>query len=308
MRRASSSSPAPDRPPRPRRAWAPVLAVLAAASGACSSEFTPRSVLTDLRVLAIAADPLEVGPDEPVTLRATTYVPPGAILAAESWRFCPFSTGSSSGYACAVDCEEDVLDRAADGAPVVNPGARALACVQRLAGATGPLPIDPAQLPARIDTVIRYTATTTDGRTQVAVLTVPLSPAGAPAVRNVPPRIVGVSIGGVVVESQGTVVDGAALPPLVRGHDLEVAVELDPASAQPYVDDAGNALTESLVVSYYTTAGRFDYDRANGPDARVNFKYESVPPGTDHADLWAVARDLRGGVAVRGPWRIALGP
>jgi len=88
---------------------------------------------------------------------------------------------------------------------------------------------------------------------------------------------------------------------------LGFAAALDPASAEGYLDPAGRPVVESLPVSFYTTAGRFDYDRALGPDARVKLKHERIAGGTAEALLWAVARDLRGGETVAGPFAVSIG-
>ncbi len=62
------------------------------------------------------------------------------------------------------------------------------------------------------------------------------------------------------------------------------------------------------MVSFYTTAGRFDYDWANGPDAIVTLKPEELAAGTTEAAVWVVARDLRGGQTVGGPFRVVVAP
>jgi hypothetical protein len=82
-------------------------------------------------------------------------------------------------------------------------------------------------------------------------------------------------------------------------------VALDPASAQPFLDELGNPAVESLVVSFFTTAGELDGDRADGPDARQTLEGEELG-GAAEAEIWVVARDLRGGQAVSGPYRVPI--
>jgi hypothetical protein len=94
-------------------------------------------------------------------------------------------------------------------------------------------------------------------------------------------------------------------PALAPGGELAVRVVLDPASAQPFTDELGDAALESLVVSFFTTAGEFDADRADGPDARQVLKGEELG-GAAEAEVWVVARDLRGGQAVSGPYRVPI--
>ncbi len=283
---------------------------LVLAGAACSADFTPRSVLADLRVLAIQAVPLEAGPGESVTLTPVRLAPPGkgATIADERWSFCPFSVGASVGYACAVPACEVALhpDGVPSGDPVfgvavtADPGALAQQCLAQLAAQGGAPPSVPSQLPQKVDMVFRYVATASDGETREAVQLVPFYLGGAPAIRNLPPAIQEVDIGGQKVSG------GDTGPALVPGAQLEVRVQLDPSSIQSFVDDTGRTLDETLVVSFFTTAGRFDYDRANGPDARVKLKYDKIGASDTAAQLWAVATDLRGGETVAGPFTVPI--
>jgi len=287
--------------------------LLLVAATACRNDFKPRSVLADLRVLAIEATPLEVGPGEAVTLVPRRLAPPGAgaTITQERWFFCPFSVGASVGYACAVpECEVELTDPA--GTPsgdrdvgvavTADPGARAQECLALLTAGGESLPAGvPSSLPQKIELVFRYAARASDGESREAVQLVPFYPGGAPSPRNRPPAIELVDIGG------RRVADGDTGPALAPGAQLEVRVQLDPESADTYVDDAGRTLEESLVVSFFTTAGRFDFDRANGPDARVALKYEGIAPADVEAEIWAVATDLRGGQTVAGPFRVPIG-
>ncbi len=284
------------------------LVPLAIAAAGCGATFTPRSVVSDLRVLAIRATPLEVGPADGVTLDAVRVPPPGGTIVEERWTFCPFSVGSSDGYACAVPACEVPLP--ASGAPstyvsapvTATPGALARDCLALLSG-SGTLPPDvPASLPERIDTIFRYVVRASDGSSRETVQRLPLYPAGAPADPNVAPVITSVAIGGLTVDPYG-----GTDPTLRSGATLDVRVLLAPESAQTYVE-AGRTLTEQLVVSFYTTDGRFDYDWANGPDASVTLKGEDLAAGVTEAQVWVVARDLRGGETVGGPYRVAVAP
>ncbi len=296
-----------------RFAWG--LALLGAA---CSNDFTPRSVLADLRVLAIQASPLEVGPGERVTLTPVRLAPPATDPASieEHWTFCPFSIGATVGFACAVPACEVPLqpDASPSGDPVVgvadphalgitvtaDPGALAQQCLAQLA-AQGALPPNvPSELPPKVSMVFRYVASASDGETREAVQLVPFYAGGAPANRNQRPDIQKVEIGGTDVST------GTSLPALGPGAQLEFHVQLSPASVQSFVDDAGRTIQETLVVSFFTTAGRFDFDRASGPDARVKLKYDHIAPSDGDAQLWAVATDLRGGETVRGPFTVPI--
>ena len=291
---------------------------------ACTKEFTPRSVLADLRVLSVQGARLEAGPGETVTLTPVRLPPRGASLTSERWTFCPFSIGARAGFACAVPaCEVPLapdgsasadqvvgVSPAAVGVSVTaDPGALAQQCLAQLA-AQGALPPNvPSELPQKVNTIFRYSAAASDGSTREAVQLVPFYPGGAPQERNRAPAIQEVRIGDVVVQPDGT---GPELGP---GAELEVRVQLEPGAAQHYVDDTGATLQETLVVSFFTTAGRFDFDRsnvdlaaANGPEARVKLKHEQLGPSDTQAEVWVVATDLRGGETAEGPFKVPILP
>jgi len=285
------------------RPW--LLAPLVLLAAACGAEFTPRSVLTDLRVLAIVADRLEAGPGESVTLHAVRVPPPGETIGTERWTFCPFSIGASAGYACAVPACETTLSPVSPASgyesPTVTavPSLLAQACLDLVA------PGLPVELPEKVEVLFRYVVEASNGTRAEAVQRLPLhrDPVPAGQERNLAPVILSVEIG----EERVWPLPPARIPVLLPGGSLDVRVLLTPESAQPY-EEGGRDLTESLVVSFYSTAGRFDFDRANGPDALVKLGHEEIAEGTSTADVWVVARDLRGGQTVVGPLSIAVVP
>ena len=307
------------------RAQTVALALLGGLAG-CSNDFAPRSVLQDLRVLAIQATPLDLQPItgaagqvpviEPIALAAVEYIPASVTVdpADRHWSFCPFSIGSTVGYAC-IDprCEIPLAPSRPDGSAVAvsDPGALLAACLATVGGSGGDNGVS-AGIPDVIDFIFRYQVTGLDQAgnpsSREVIEPVPFYLRGVPLPRNLPPEFdasAGVSIGGrrFDVTPYGQPVDtGLVLEP---GSELDIATPLTPDSAQPYLDDLGQVQTETLIVSYYTTNGRFDYDRANGPDARVTLKYESVLAGVP-ASIYAVARDLRGGQTVIGPYLVGV--
>jgi len=282
-----------------RRAPALLAAVLAAAAGGCAADFLPASYLNDLRVLAIVADPLEVGPGQPVTLRADTWVPPGSAIASRRWTFCPVSAGSVAGYACAVpQCEVD-LTAAADGSVTADPSALALQC----AGSAGGAP--PASgLPEVVQTVFRYRVKTTGGAERDAVLQIPLWTRGPPVDPNLAPVIDQVLIGGQVVYPAAS--PPAEPPALPAAGEVEVRVVVDPASAQTYLDAAGVERVETITVSFFSTAGRFQDDRTTGIDTALALDGTDLATTDLAAEVYVVVRDLRGGQALGGPFRVPI--
>jgi hypothetical protein len=105
--------------------------------------------------------------------------------------------------------------------------------------------------------------------------------------------------------SAGTLSLAALASPLL------ISAKVDPRTIQSY--PVGDRLTEeTLALSFFTTAGRFDFPSGQAtraqPVAAVKLKNEQVAVGTTDALLWVVLRDLRGGQAVAGPYRLAVGP
>jgi hypothetical protein len=280
-------------------ARAGALALLVALS-ACSEEFDPRSRLTDARVLALIADPLELGPGEAVTVRPVNWLPAGDAVTSHEWRFCPFTLGAASGYACALPACEVALAPGGDGAVSADPTALAQQCLAAAAGAGAQRPEGiPSEIPERVELAFKYRVTTSSGAVRDAIALVPFFVNGPPEPRNVAPIIERVEVGGAALAP------GGVGPPLRAGGELELRVLLDPASAQPFTDALGNPTAESLVVSFFTTEGELEGDRADGPDARQILNGDDLR-GRAEAEVWVVARDLRGGQAVSGPYRIPI--
>jgi len=267
--------------------------------GGCGTDFVPGSVLSDLRVLSLAPDPPEVGPGESVTVRPLVYEPPGDPVSSAAWSFCPLTAGPRGGYRCLADVCEVPLAAAPDGSVTADPSALALDCLAALGGS---LPSEPGTgLPDRVETVFRYVVRSVGGAERSAIARVPLSTLGPPADRNLPPIISGVEIGGAPAS------EGAVAATARPGDRVTVAVAIDPASIQTYVDGAGRTLAEQVVVSFYTTAGRFPEgeDLGEAPVARTALELRDLGAESE-ALLYVVARDLRGGQAWRGPFRVAI--
>jgi hypothetical protein len=227
------------------------------------------------------------------------YAPQGDPVTS-SWTFCPLSAGAQAAYACVVPACETPLAPAADGSVTAVPSDLVLACLALLGGS---LPSDPgAEVPDRIETLFRLRATSPAGPAREAVARVPLWTRGAPPDRNLAPVVTGVEIGG------APVADGGTAAPIQAGGAVAVTVRVDPASIQTYTDASGRAVQESVVVSFYASAGRFDDDRRDAPVASSLLRAEELrpPPADAEAVVWVVARDLRGGQAVGGPFRIPI--
>jgi len=283
------------------------LALLAAALAGCSQDHTPVSVVDDLRVLALPTEPPEVGPGQAVTVTAALAVPdpvaPRPLT--ETWTFCPFTTGAAGGFACAIPACEVALAPVA-GAVTFKPSDEVQRCIDLLGGS---LPTDPAGagVPASVETVLRYQAS--DGvTTRVAVQRIPLDTQGVPAAPNHAPAVPQVTLDGATATPCADPASCAAAATWARGRSLLVGASVDAASIESYVDGAGRTVQETVVLSFYTTAGRFKDDRGQAPATSSELQDEQIPAGTTTAWLWVTALDLRGGASVAGPFKVALGP
>jgi len=309
-------------------ALVPAVAVVAAlAVSACGESFDPPSYLHDLRVVVLAADPLEVVAADAATPGATTvtatawvHVPADAVVTRETWRFCAASAGAFAGYECLFpeDCEVDLSAAAAslpDGeafarasvtADVVALGAP---CVARLAaeveargdgslGAEGGEGTPPAEVV--VEVLLRYQVETADGAARDAVLRLPVWIVGAPRTPNRPPVVERVEWGGQPVAA------GDTAPSATDEERVELRVVTAEDSLDAYVDEAGRDRTEEPIVSVYATAGRFEVDRRAGVDAVVEWEAKELEDDDVAADVFVVLRDLRGGQTPFGPFRVPL--
>ncbi len=280
-----------------------LLAALALIATGCAGDLPPRSLLQDLRVLALLARPLEAGPGDTVNVSAYRLPPPGATLASETWSFCPFTVGATASDACAVAACEVPLAPAPDGSVSADPGAQAADCLAKYGVVAAPGSPLPAQVPDQLQTLFRYVVTASDGSSREAVLRIPFYPRGAPSPRNQPPIVTSIAIGGQTMSlATPPAAPGAQSAPIAKGGQIQIAVTLDPSSVKQYQDSSGRTVSEQLFVSFYTTDGRFDYDRGIGLDESVNLKDDKVANRSTPASVYVVAHDDRGGAAVFGPY------
>ena len=278
------------------RALVAALSAVGLLAAGCTNDFSPQGDLLGLRVLALVAKPLEMAPDESVTIRPTVYVPPGSALVAQRWTFCPLSAGAVAAYACAVPQCEVELTPASDGSVTANPSAIIRQCLGFVPG-----PIPPS-VPDQLLTVFRYRVATDAGESRDAVLQLPQWTRKPPPDPNLPPVIQGVQIGGVPA------VVGRPTPPLPTNGVLPIRLLIDPASVQTFVDAAGVTQTETMTGYFYTTGGTIPDGITTGTDTTTNLEGTGFLPGQTSAQVWVVALDLRGGQAVAGPFTVPFGP
>lgn len=287
-----------------RRTTATCLVILLLAA-ACGEEFDPRSYLQEPRVIAMITEPPELVAGQTVALEAVTYVPPERTVVSESWTFCPFSLGSQGGFACVFeDCE---VPLAAAGASVeANPVALSLPCLTAHAAELEGLVPDPGTSPAdaepiAIEALFRYRLETDDGFVREAVQRVPVWTAPPDQPLNQRPALGRIRIvGGPELE------EGKAAPPVAEGDEIDIDVFTVPASLESYVDGTGADRQEEALVSFFTTAGRFEYDRDVGELTSNTWKAKKLEDGQTEAWFYIVLRDNRGGQDARGPFLIPI--
>ncbi len=277
------------------------LIVLALGLAACTEDFAPGSLLVGPRLLAVEVSPLEVGPGERVSLSPRYFLPSGAKAPAATWRFCPFTAGPAAGYVCAIPACETTLVAEADGHLEADPTALALSCLATLGASLGGAGTSSsaAELPKVVELAFKLQLSTADDQREV-IVRVPYYPKGVPEPRNRPPVIEAVLIGGVLSSTT------TAAAPLARDAKLEIVVRTAATSLDTYVDTSGKSRIEEPLVSYYSTAGRFNSDRASGVEASNSLEAIELKDGDDRALTFVVVRDGRGGQTWRGPFEIPI--
>ncbi len=275
-------------------------ALLALLLTGCAAEFAPPSFLAsdEARLLAVELSPLDAQPGETVTATPRVFVPAASATPAVTWRFCPITAGARAGYACLLPACETSLAPEPDGRVTFDPTALALACVEALGGAGGSAA--PTALPEVVEMILMLEIEGRPGLVQTSVARLPYYPGGAPTPRNRAPVIAAIEIGGVaastVTPAAPVAVDGA----------VTWSVRTDPASLDAYADALDRPRTEEPIVSYYSTAGRFESDRSSGVDTGNVLEAIELAPADREATTYLVVRDGRGGQAVAGPFSIPI--
>ena len=90
--------------------------------------------------------------------------------------------------------------------------------------------------------------------------------------------------------------DATAPMPVRSGGALSLTVTFTPDSAQTYTAADGTVTTESLTTSWFCTAGELSFEKtsATQPETVLHLD-QRLPAAGTQIDLYAVARDERGG-------------
>jgi hypothetical protein len=294
-----------------------------AAATACAPDFVPYNQLDRLRVLALRAEPMQVGFGASSTLTPLTHVPSGEAPAYR-WSWCPFTTGSADGYTCAVT--EAELQQAADASlPVgttfdvpsfelgneetaifVNPFPPELlrnACAGLIGEGGAPAGAVPDCRRSFPITVRLDLSTATEALTAVRRIDLVVEGILSP---NQNPQLAGLRAAGDGVDfdaAPSVAEDGST--PIDREADVELFVELDEAEAEAFVAEDGESAREQLVLTWFVEAGETEVTRTAFVSGRIGLddarRNRWTTPARaelarDPARLVVVIRDDRGGV------------
>lgn len=278
------------------------LALAAAACAGCRNAFDPASFVDKLRLLAVKAEPPELAPGATTKLTAT-WANPGGSPPAIHWSACLEAPPPASGQAVNPDCVF-----ADGGAPMADfgDGESVTATMPMLAPTMLGLPDQTngfylqvrAQLDADGNDLIGFYGL----RLYVGALLPDMPP---PNQNPVLTGIYHVPSADAGAEDQ-TALDDAMPLEVHDGDEVPLRALVTPESAEPYVVYDGDPrttpprmVTETIRMSWYTTAGEFtnDVTGVDKPDTTLKLdKHLPLPNST--IDLWVVARDERGGVDV----------
>lgn len=269
-------------------AGAVVGALAASALAGCTeTDDVPASFLAGLRVLAIVATPPEVAPgaSASVTVNAVDTTAAAGAAPSVSWSRCTLAP--LQGQAINPDCDTlaGALVPLGDGATItvtmLDPTAAG-------SGVGAPDSTGGVYLPL-------FARLTSGGQELTASYRLRVGQAGAPA--NANPTVDAV----VVMNADGTtaVLDEAVPLPVSAGQHLSLGVTVPAGAAETFTVDRGagpEMVTETLVTSWFSTAGELDHQRTSAAQPFTELNLERRLPATPaRIDVYAVTRDERGG-------------
>jgi hypothetical protein len=90
----------------------PLCSIVCFWSVGCDEEFDPQTLIVELRILGIAAEPADLAPGESTTLRVLA-VGNGEEPIEYAWEWCPFTDGPNAGYTCPDPAEYGIPEELA---------------------------------------------------------------------------------------------------------------------------------------------------------------------------------------------------
>ena len=263
----------------------------------CQEEYEPVTLLSTPRVLALEADPWEATWDEEVRVRARTYVPEAAGAQAARWSFCPLSLGPFAAYRCVDPACVTALIPDESGEVSFVPSQLALACLGALNpdasdGGLPPLGAGDAARSGPLPTVLFYELGAPDQSSGPTLLQLSLWP-GPPPSRNQSPRVERFA---------------AADATVAVGGEVDLQIEVDPGSIDLFSAPDGEVVDETPIVHWFSTQGRFAFERTEGLSGDNTWRYEKIESPPSEVDVYAVVRDGRGAQTVAGPLTLGVTP
>lgn len=279
--------------------------------GACNDfDFEQQDEISKLRTLGIRLEPPELAPGTVVLADSLTVDPRGAGPVRYAWELCAFHEGPDEAYACATDDEGNPMGMTIAETPTATIPYDAVVAVlgtadelcAALEGAELPEFVEVPACDRGFPLTVRMTARVGAGQgedEEIAVKQLLLLREGVTPNEN--PRI-----DGLLVADQPAVAGGPLVVPTVPGEPVVLEALVDAEQAETY-EHEGEARTEQLALSWYTTRGRIDrpvtwYDAERVPIEELRENELDVEGGVpaepgDVVTLWLVLRDDRGGTA-----------
>lgn len=264
----------------------------------CGNTFDLASFVDKLRLLDVKAEPTDVAFGQMTTLTATA-LNPGGSAPTITWDACLLPPPPATGEAVNQDCVA-----LPEGDPSLVPfgqGTSVMATMPMLSPSMLGLPdqTNGIYLPVRL----RLDA---DGKSLVAfyelrIFLGPLTPN--------PPNQNPVLAGIFTVPSadagadENLPLDDANPPTVHNGDELALRALVTPESMETYQVFDGDprttpprTVTETVKISWYTTAGEFSNDTTGNAKPDTTLKLDKHQPASGSTiDLWVVAQDERGG-------------
>ena len=264
----------------------------------CTSDFDPASFVDKLRLLDVKAEPTDVAFGQTTTLTATAVNPAGSAPTI-TWDACLLPPPPATGESFNPDCVA-----LPEGDPSLVPFGQGVSVT-----ATMPM-LDPSVLGLPDQTNGLYLPVRArldaDGHSLVALygLRIFLGPL-TPNAPNQNPTLTGIfTVPSADAGADENMALDEANPPTVHsGDELALRALVTPESAEPYVVFDGDprttpprAVTETVRISWYTTAGEFTNETTGNDKPDTTLKLDKHQPASGATiDVWVVAQDERGG-------------
>ncbi|HXU70371.1 MAG TPA: hypothetical protein VN947_13635 [Polyangia bacterium] len=276
------------------------LLVLALAVAGCGNSFDPASFVDKLRLLAVEAEPPEI-PFGATSMLAATATNPGGSTPTVTWDACLLPPPPGTGETVNQDCVS---------LPEGDPMLIAFGSGDRVTATMPMLDLTQVGLPDQTNGVylpVRLKLEA-DGNTLTAFYSLRiyvgfLLPGTPPANQN--PTLTDIVT--VPAEDAGaseeTPLDPTTPAPVHANDEIDLRALLTGDSQETYQVYDGNpattmprSVTETVKVSWFATAGHFtnDVTGVDKPDTALVLD-KHLPASGSTIDLWAVARDERGG-------------